>query len=267
MYTIQTAEKGILWFKIKAKGTPGHGSMPGAADNAIVRMNRVIDKLVSYRSKIMFTPTVKEYIMEIAKEDKNLKRKLTRLLQNPDVADKALDELAKKDQFLAEEIRVKLRMTVTPTMIHGGVKENIIPSHCEAVFDCRVLPGQTTAEAMNAFKKLLKEVELEKLEFEIIQANEPSESPLHTPLYVHMAKVLKDFDPGCSIAPDMMTGGTDSRFLRKIGAVCYGFHPMRADMGYGEIKKSIHGIDERISVDNLVFGTSVLYDVVKSFMT
>lgn len=59
IFTIQTAEKGILWFKVKAKGTPGHGSVPGAADNAILRMNRVVEKLGNYRSKISIVPTVK----------------------------------------------------------------------------------------------------------------------------------------------------------------------------------------------------------------
>ena len=49
VYPVQTAEKGILWFKIKAKGTPGHGSTPNMADNAIVRMNKVITKLGSYQ--------------------------------------------------------------------------------------------------------------------------------------------------------------------------------------------------------------------------
>jgi acetylornithine deacetylase/succinyl-diaminopimelate desuccinylase-like protein len=52
-----------------------------------------------------------------------------------------------------------------------------------------------------------------------------------------------------------------------MGAVCYGFQPMRADMPYGEILKTVHGIDERISIENLVFGTSVLYNVVERLMT
>ena len=58
VYTVQTAEKGILWFKVKAKGTPGHGSMPDLADNAIMRMNKVIEKLGDYRSQILLVPTV-----------------------------------------------------------------------------------------------------------------------------------------------------------------------------------------------------------------
>ena len=267
MYTVQTAEKGILWFKVKAKGTPGHGSIPGAADNAIVRMNNVVRKLERYRSNISLTPTVKQFLAEMAKEHRAAMKTLTKLLEDPAAADPVLDELAKKDRALAEEIRAKLRMTVTPTMIHGGVKENIIPSECEAVFDCRVLPGQTTGDAMDKIKSLLKKMDLEKLEFEIIQANEPSESPLDTALYRNIASTLRKFDSHCVVVPDMLTGGTDSRFLRKLGAVCYGFQPMRSDMPYGQIKSGIHGVDERISIDNLVFGTSVLYTVVERFMT
>ncbi|RLI15214.1 hypothetical protein DRO41_04545, partial [Candidatus Bathyarchaeota archaeon] len=61
--------------------------------------------------------------------------------------------------------------------------------------------------------------------------------------------------------------GTDSRYFRGVGSVCYGFQPMRADLLYGEMLRMVHGVDERISIKNLVFGTSVLYDIVERFMT
>jgi len=168
---------------------------------------------------------------------------------------------------MAEELRAMLRMTIAPTIIRGGVKENIIPSECEAVFDCRILPGQTTTEALNRIKELLRDICLEKLEFEIIQANEPSESPIDTPLYRLMVETLKEFDPNCAVSPILLTGGTDSRFFRKMGAVCYGFQPALSDLPYGEILKMVHGIDERISINNLVFGTSILYHVVEKLTT
>jgi acetylornithine deacetylase/succinyl-diaminopimelate desuccinylase-like protein len=267
MYTVQTAEKGIYWFKVKVKGRPGHGSVPGGADNAIMRLNKVIDKLGNYRSKIVLIPTVKQYLTELTKTDRNLRQNLTPLLQNPEKADQALDKLAQRDNYLAEEIRARLRMTVTPTMIHGGVKENIIPSECEAVFDCRVLPGQSTSQAMSEIKGLLKDVGWDKLEFETIQANEPTESSMSTPLYELIVKVMKEFEPDCSVAPVMLTGGTDSRFFRHMGSACYGFHPVRPETSYSEMQKTIHGIDERISTENLVFGTSILYSIIERFMT
>lgn len=268
IYTIQTAEKGILWFKVKAKGRPGHGSVPGAADNAILRINKVVEKLGNYRAKIRVVPTVRQFLDEVAKESPLLQQAANVILRNPEISDQILDMLAQKDKAMAEELRAKLRMTIAPTIIHGGVKENIIPSECEAVFDCRILPGQTPAQAMEEVKALVKDVtDLEKLKFETIQANEPSESPVSTPLYEQIVSVLKEFEPNCSVAPILLTGGTDSRFFRKIGTVCYGFQPLRADMPYGEILKTVHGIDERISVENLVFGTSVLYNVVERFLT
>jgi carboxypeptidase PM20D1 len=159
-------------------------------------------------------------------------------------------------------------MTITPTMIQGGVKENVVPSECEAVFDCRILPGQSIAETLDLIKTLLKDVGLEKLTFEIIQAHEGSESPTQTPLYHTITNVLREFEPTCGVTPSLMTGGTDSRFFREQGSVCYGFHPMHPEPPInGKLIKREHGIDERISLDNLVFGTSVLYETVKKFLT
>ena len=267
VYTIATAEKGILWFRVKAKGTPGHGSTPNLADNAIMRMNKVIEKLGSYRSEVLFVPTVKRYLNELAKEDASLQQPFSRLLANPELSDEVLGELAEVAKPLAEEIRPRIRITITPTMIHGGVKENVIPSECEAVFDCRILPGQNTADALQLIRELLKDVGLDKLAFETIQANEPSESPTETPLYDVITGVLRAFEPNCGVTPMLMTGGTDSRFFRRMGSVCYGFQPMRPEAQYNEVVKRIHGVDERISVENLVFGTSVLYEVVKKFMS
>jgi len=267
VYTVQTAEKGIYWFRVRAKGKPGHGSVPGGADNAIMRMNKVVDRLGNYRAKIMLIPTVKQYLTQMAEADKQLRPYLAQILQNPEEADEQLDKLAQRDNYLAEEIRARLRMTATPTMIHGGVKENIIPSECEAVFDCRVLPGHSPSQAMNEIKALLRDVGLDKLEFETIQANDPSESSLKTPLYELIVKVMKEFEPTCSVAPVMLTGGTDSRFFRNIGNACYGFHPVRPETSYSEMQKTIHGIDERISIENLVLGTSILNNIIERFMT
>jgi acetylornithine deacetylase/succinyl-diaminopimelate desuccinylase-like protein len=267
MFTLNTAEKGILWFKVKAKGKPGHGSVPGIADNAVLRMNKVVDRLGNYRSKMVLVPTVKQFLTEAAKQSKLFQQGANLLLQNPEAGDQVLDILAQTDKVMAEELRAKLRMTIAPTMIHGGVKENIIPSECEAVFDCRILPGQTPDEALNTIKGLLKDIGMDKLDFEIIQANHPSESAMDTPLYKLITDVTREFEPNSATAPILLTGGTDSRFFRSMGSVCYGFHPIRPDLPYGDMLKMIHGIDERISVNNLVFSTSLLYSIVERFMT
>jgi acetylornithine deacetylase/succinyl-diaminopimelate desuccinylase-like protein len=113
VFTVNTAEKGLIWFKVKAKGTPGHGSVPDAADNAIVRMNKVITKLGNYRGTVEFVPTVKQFLSELMNEDTSLKEPLSRLLATPELSDKILDELAKDAPAIADEIRPRIRMTRT----------------------------------------------------------------------------------------------------------------------------------------------------------
>jgi acetylornithine deacetylase/succinyl-diaminopimelate desuccinylase-like protein len=264
---VQTAEKGILWLKIKAKGVPGHGSTPNMADNAIVRMNKVINNLGNYQPETIYVPTLKQFLAEIAKHNPELNETFSRLLANPKQSEQILDELAKKDRALAEEIRPRTKMTIAPTMIQGGVKENIIPSDCEAVFDCRILPGQSVTETIDLIKDLLKDVGMEKLTFEIIQAHDGSESTIETPLYNAITQVLREFEPGCGVTPTLTTGGTDSRFFRENGSVCYGFQPMIPDEPNDQLNKRMHGIDERITIENLVYGTSILYETVKRFLS
>jgi len=267
VFPVQTAEKGILWLKIKAKGTPGHGSTPNMADNAVLSMNKVIDKLANYKPPTIYVPTLKQFLSEMAKQNPEFEEPFSRLLSNPGQSEQLLDELAKKNKALAEEIRPRTKMTIAPTMIRGGVKENIIPSDCEAVFDCRILPGQSVTETVDLIKGLLKDVGLDKLSFEFIQAHDGSESTTDTPLYGTIISVLREFEPGCGVTPTLTTGGTDSRFFRENNSVCYGFQPMIPDEPNDELEKRMHGIDERITIENLVYGTSILYETVKRFMT
>jgi acetylornithine deacetylase/succinyl-diaminopimelate desuccinylase-like protein len=267
VFTVQTAEKGILWLKIKAKGTPGHGSTPNTADNAIMRMNKVIDILGNYQAETIYVPTLKQFLSEIAKHTPELNETFTRLLANPKQSEQILNELAKKDKALAEEIRPRTKMTIVPTMIHGGVKENIIPSDCETVFDCRMLPGQNVSETVDLIKGLLKDAGLEKLTFEFIQAHGGSESSIETLLYDTITAVLREFEPDCGVTPTLTTGGTDSRFFRENGSTCYGFQPIIPDEPNDQLEKRMHGIDERITIENLVYGTSILYETVKRFMS
>jgi acetylornithine deacetylase/succinyl-diaminopimelate desuccinylase-like protein len=267
-FTVQTAEKGLLWLRIRTKGKPGHGSRPNNADNAIVLMNRVIDRLLRYQAPVKITPVVKQFIAAIADEDVKLKPLLGKLLREPQEDEQILSKLPPSLDYIRDEIRPRIKMTITPTTIHGGSKENVIPSECETTFDCRMLPGQSTGQAFRLIKRLLRGLGSDKIVLEEIQNNEPSESPIETPLYVAIAEVLGEIEPGHRVMPWLMTGSTDSRFFREIGSVCYGFQPMKTEpLSKGKIIRREHGIDERISIDNLVFGTTVLYETVRKLMS
>ncbi|MGD8566219.1 MAG: M20/M25/M40 family metallo-hydrolase [Candidatus Bathyarchaeota archaeon] len=269
LFTVQNAEKGVVWLKIKARGRPGHGSIPSAADNAVLRMADVAHRLGTYRSKVHVTTTAKRFIEGLVRARKSVipRQLLSSIMTNPLLADRILDRLAKKQPGMAELIRAMLRTTIAPTILHGGVKTNVIPSNCEGTFDCRILPGQTKEMLLEEIKTVLQGIELEKLVFAFDKADKPSESPLDTPFYREIENVLKEFEPRCNVVPFMQTGGTDSRFLRAVGCVCYGFSPIKVDMPVDDFVKLAHGIDERISIENLVYGTSVLYTLIKRFMS
>ncbi|MFB3889588.1 MAG: M20/M25/M40 family metallo-hydrolase [Candidatus Bathyarchaeia archaeon] len=268
LFTVSSAEKGLLWFRVRARGVSGHGSMPETADNAVLRMNRVVERLGNYRRKPVLVPAMRQFLNEVAAAEAGVREPVARMLADPEASDKVLEELEGSAVVVADEVRPRIRMSITPTMIRGGVKENVIPSECEAVFDCRVLPGQTTSEAMALVRELLRDVGLERLSFETIQVQEASESSVDTPLFRAIEDSLRLFEPNCGVAPILMAGGTDSRFFRRMGSVCYGFHPMRSETQLGaKLTRREHGVDERISVENLVFGVSVLYEAVKRLVT
>ncbi len=262
-FLVQTAEKGIVCVRIRAGGRPGHGSRPGVGDNAVLRMAEVVKRLGAHRSKVSVVPAVRRLLKTIT-EEVEAASPLRSLLDATHIADQTLDRLAKVDRGVAEDLRTMIRATMTPTMVHGGVKENVIPSMCEGVFDCRILPNQTEASLLEEIGEVLRGIE--ELEIRVIESNAPSESPPDTELFRLIEETLRDFAPECSSTTLLSPGGTDSRFLRPLGTVCYGFRPLKTDVPYLEFLEMTHGIDERLSIQNLVLGTSVLYDVLHRFM-
>ncbi|MCL1965842.1 MAG: M20/M25/M40 family metallo-hydrolase [Candidatus Bathyarchaeota archaeon] len=268
VFTVNTAEKGVMWFKLKAYGKPGHGSMPNTAVNAIEPIICAVEKLCSYKPEIVYTPTVKVFLKKIAEKNPDLKEIFEELIMRPEKSMQILDYLAGKGEPLAEEIRPRIQLTLTPTMLLGGVKTNIIPSTCEVTFDCRILPGQTVEGTLSLIRGLLSDAGLSELKLEFLQLCNGTESSIETPLYKTITDVLCEFEPNCTVTPTLLCGGTDSKFYREQGSICYGFHPMYTEPPIdGKYVRREHGIDERISIDNLVFGTSILYETVKRFMT
>jgi carboxypeptidase PM20D1 len=73
---------------------------------------------------------------------------------------------------------------------------------------------------------------------------------------------LKQNDPAAIVLPDLVVGATDARHVTKLGTKVYGFCPMFDDAAEME---RVHGDDERIRLDNVGFGTRVLYQVVSEF--
>jgi len=262
VFTVQTAEKGVYWFKLKVKGKPGHASIPASGENAITIMSDIIREIKKNKPRIHITKPVKMMINTLAKASgKTLSAKL---LLNPLTCDKALKILAKENPSLAAFIDAMLRNTITPTIFRAGYKENIIPDDAECTFDCRLLPGFNENFVKEYIKSIAGRI---KYELEFIHKEPASESKIETRLYDTIRNVITSKFPNSLITPYMSTGGTDSRFFRwKFNSIAYGFQPLVVDNQLDEFLKMIHGVNERISIENLVLGTEITYKIVKEFM-
>ncbi len=256
-YTIQVAEKGVFWTRLITRGTPGHASMPHR-DNALLKMSTYLSKLGSLKTPIHQSEIVGQYL---SKRLASIGWARPEKLQ---VNDQLLDELEKTNPRVAAEANTLVRMSIAPTMIQAGSKENIIPERCEAVIDCRLLPGQRAEDLRQTIAETIGG--LEEVEIVPIQADEGSVSPLDTDLYQAIIETMDRLDPGCRCIPYMVSGGTDSRFFRQKGVPAYGFFPLSLDLSLSEMLAFVHGRNERISQKSLLLGTGFFYRLIKKML-
>jgi acetylornithine deacetylase/succinyl-diaminopimelate desuccinylase-like protein len=159
-----------------------------------------------------------------------------------------------------------LRDTLSPNILHGGVKFNIVPGMASLEVDVRRLPG-TTEEDMEARIRERLGPELSGVtDIEALISSEPLVHPYEDPdgLFPILEAAIRDHDPAGIPVPAMAPFGTDAKHLLDLGVPTYGFSPLRQPPGETYIERW-HGIDERVSVEGLRWGLPVLYDAVRRF--
>jgi acetylornithine deacetylase/succinyl-diaminopimelate desuccinylase-like protein len=246
LYLCSSAEKRSSPFALVVRGRSGHGSMPGIADNALVKAARLIERLGGLAVEPQLMPETEWFLAAIADEV-------------PRAAD-ALAVARGIDPVAAEMIEPLLGLTVAPTMIEASQKRNVIPGRCEVVVDCRLLPGQTEEDAEAVVRGWLGAGDYE-LEWRGGQGG--TRSPLGTPLWAAIEEFAAGLEPGAQLAPICVPGFTDSHWLREtFGTVAYGFFPLRT-MSAEVATRLIHSADERIPVDDLELGVEFLRHVAR----
>ena len=244
LYLCSSAEKRSSPFVLHVRGRSGHGSMPGIADNALVKAARYIQRLGEFVPEPRLTPETEGFLAALA--------------DRVPPAEEALATARAIDPVAAEMVEPLLGLTVAPTMIEASQKRNVIPGRCEVTVDCRLLPGQTEAEAEAVVLAWLGEGDYE-LEWTGGQGGTRSE--LGTPLWAAIEEFVGGLEPGARLAPICVAGFTDSHWLREtFGTVAYGFFPLKA-MSADLAARLIHSADERIPVDDLELGVRFLRSV------
>jgi acetylornithine deacetylase/succinyl-diaminopimelate desuccinylase-like protein len=175
----------------------------------------------------------------------------------PETGPSALQTL--KGHSLYGYLNAILHNTISPTGLAAGYKANVIPGEAEATLDGRSLPGFNTEMVLAEIRAVLGEA----FEFEITRDSPPVQSRSDTPLFARLAAALKRHDPhAAGVVPNMMTGGTDAKYLTGLGMATYGFAPIQLppDLKFMEL---LHGHNERAPIAGLAWGIRVLYEVVK----
>jgi acetylornithine deacetylase/succinyl-diaminopimelate desuccinylase-like protein len=241
-YACSTAEKMSAPFRLRVRGRSGHASMPGIADNALVRAAEYIEALASYTPERQLIPEMEALLRTITGK-------------TPSSADAALEEARAISPLLGDLVEPLLSLTLAPTMATASQKRNVIPAVCEVVVDSRLLPGQSVAEQHEIVRGILGDG---PYELEAIEGQGGTRSPLDTPLWDAVESFVAEHDPDARPVPACVAGFTDSHWFREaFGTVAYGFFPARV-MDIEVAARLIHSADERVPVEDLEFGVAWL---------
>ncbi|AUH69035.1 MULTISPECIES: M20/M25/M40 family metallo-hydrolase [Gordonia] len=240
LYLVETAEKGLSWMRLTCDAQAGHGSFL-AAENAVTEIATAVARIGAHRFPLVMTESVREFLEALSEE--------TGLDFSPETPD--LESALFKIGNIARIIGATLRDTANPTMLSAGYKANVIPQHAEAVVDCRVLPGRQAE-----FERTIDELIGPKVKREWITHLDPYETRFDGDLVDAMNDAILAHDEDGRTVPYMLSGGTDAKAFAKLGIRCFGFAPLRLppELDFAAL---FHGVDERVPVDSIVFGTKV----------
>jgi acetylornithine deacetylase/succinyl-diaminopimelate desuccinylase-like protein len=236
---MQTAEKGMAWLRLTARGTAGHGSMVHP-DNAVTELAEAVARIGRYEWPTRLIPSVQSFLeglCEVLAVDFN---------HNDPV--QSLSKIGPA----ARLIGATLRNTTNPTGLRAGYKVNVIPQAATAEIDGRFLPGYEEEFYTELDKLLGPYVTREFIHRDIALETTPDGD-----LYDAMTGALLAEDPDARVVPYCLSAGTDAKSFSRLGLRCFGFTPLRLppDLDFSGM---FHGIDERVPVEGLRFGTRVL---------
>jgi acetylornithine deacetylase/succinyl-diaminopimelate desuccinylase-like protein len=258
---VSIGEKGAYWSFLEASGTPGHGSIPYGADNALEKMVLALDGVISAPSPAAVTEEWLGFVEELGLDADSVLR-----LTDIDHLDDEIDRIAVDDPALARYIHAATHLTISSNVIEAGTKTNVIADRAHAELDIRGLPGMDRAFVDAHLRKSMGSSS-GHIEIIPVMDSEPTVSPTGNALWDAIGDSVEELDGHRNLAPTLMTVATDARFWRARGTICYGVGLFDERMGFSEMLSLFHGHDERVSAES-VERTTLLYEhVLERFFT
>jgi acetylornithine deacetylase/succinyl-diaminopimelate desuccinylase-like protein len=255
--TVHVGEKGVAWRRLRVKGTPGHGSVPYGADNALVKAAHVVTRLADYRPAPYVSDLWTAFVASL-----DLDPGTKAALVDPSRVDEAIATLP---SAVARHAWSSTHTTFSPNMCRGGVKTNVIPDVVDVEVDIRTIPGDNEDEVRRHLDKALGDL-AEEVIVEKLFSKQASVSPTGTPLWDVLGRVVDAHYPGARLLPKLIVGFTDAPYFREHGAVAYGFGLFSRALTAEAMSGRFHGNDERIDVESLALTTQAWLDTCELFL-
>ena len=273
-YGFETAEKVYNDFRLFIPGESGHSSIP-VPQNAIYEAARILAKIESYQMPIRLIETTKKSLLGLSEAPAGTVWGHAYLRKAASGDLEAAAALAQNPRFNAQ-----LRSTFVPTMVRGGIRENVLPPDIEINFNARLLPGDKIEDLIRGLmahagiaKYQLVEgdeavVEKWKRErrngdaavFLVDRGLDAPASSLDTEMYDVLVRTARRLSPRAVVVPRMSTGATDLRFFRTKGIQCYGVSPCPV----GDVEEATpHHHNERVRIDSVRRGVRFMLEVVR----
>jgi len=252
-FAVAVAQKKSFWVDLNVSGKSGHGSRPFKGyPNAV--LVKALDKIVSWDTPIEINPVIEKMFYKIGEHKGGVQGFIMKNINNSIIKYFSGESIAST----STSMNAMLRNTIALTMINSGYKTNIIPEKAMASLDIRLLPATDPDEFISSLKSIINDDRVE-----IVPNRTPYNnftSSWDTEFYKVLSNELKNEKPDVVVLPFMTIGGTDSQFFQSKGVDCYGILPIL--VSESDIQ-TMHGIDERISIENFMLGTRVVYNTIK----
>jgi acetylornithine deacetylase/succinyl-diaminopimelate desuccinylase-like protein len=260
--SISTLDKSGVSLVLTAHGTSTHSSMP-RPDQAIFRLSKALAKLAEYDTKPELTASTREFFLTLAKtSDPPMSTYFYDLVNSKDPA-----KTAKADKEISKDVLLHaiMRNTIAPVLMNAGFRGNVIPGSAEATINCRTIPGTTPEDLIAEIKKVIADSDVDvglpkdsTGQTARVQrlAGRAKDSPTDNPLYQALVHSANKVWSGVPVTPYLFQAGTDAFAWRSRGVPVYGIYPYPIS---NEDLSRMHGNDERVPVDSLEQGTSLIY--------
>ena len=259
--SMNVGEKGVAWRRLRVRGTPGHGSRPYDADNALIKAAAIVQRIGEYQTPPRFHELWRAQIEDLDASH-GLPTELVEQLLDPSSVDEAI---ASMPRGAAVHLHSGCHMTLSPNVLVSPTKTNTIPDVVDIDIDVRTMPGETPEDVRTYLTDAMGDL-ADQVEISPLMNDMSTMSPIDTPLWDSLQRAVGRSFPQTELSPGLIVGFTDARVHRSLGAIAYGAGLLSPELSPAEYGSRFHGNNERIDVESIGLTTGLYLDTVTDLL-